>query len=362
MSHHNHNNTTWKQYDLVGWKSVVVLFLLLLIPAAVTVAQSGGFSGAFTRMGFGPRGMAMGNALGTVTQEGVYAHYNPALAAGATGNQIDFSTALMSFDRSLNAVNATFSLPPVAGLNVGLLNANVNDIDGRTASGYHTDYLSTHEYQLFAAFGINASSRISLGATVKLHLANFYEDISNATGAGFDLGMVVRPAGTWRIGFAVQDIITEYTWNTTALYGAQGGRNRNDPFPTRFRFSTSYFFTEWDLLLSSEFEIQQQSAEYRRRQVASGSIPPQNTSITEEVTTNSRQFRIGAAWAAHERITLRGGWEIMDLDFMEETSKISTGFSVHLPYDALRPSVDYAFIREPLGIAGIHVLALRLYL
>ena len=341
---------------------LIVMLLILVCATREAVAQSGGFSGAYTRMGFGPRGMAMGNAIGTVTREGIYGHYNPALAAYSNGNQIDLSTAIMDFDRSLHSVNVTFPLPPNAGLNIGLLNANVYNIDGRTTSGYHTEYLSTHEFQLFAAFGISISPRVKIGVSAKLHLASYLDAIDNTTGAGFDIGMIVEPLPDWRIGFTIQDIISEYSWDTNNIYGTLGGRSRNDPIPVRFRFSSSYTIAAWGLLLSSEFEVQRQMSEYSRLQSVSTALPPQNTRSTDKLNTSSNQFRLGAAWIAHERITLRGGWEVLDLDFISETQKISTGFSVHLPYDTLKPSVDYAFIREPLGISGMHVLSLRLSL
>ncbi len=345
-------------YDRLA--AILVIFLVLFMPLQEVMAQSGGFSGAYTRMGFGARGMAMGNAMGTVSQEGIFGHYNPALASYSFENQIDIGTALMSFDRSLHSFNITFPLPPNAGLNIGLLNANVYDIDGRTSSGYHTEMLSTHEFQLFAAFGINVSPRVRLGAAAKLHYAKLYESIDNATGAGFDIGMIAEPITNWRLGFSIQDIISEYSWNTNPLYGTLGGRNRNDALPVRFRMSSSYHFADFGLVVSSEFEILRLKSEYQRFQHTGGSVPPQNTTTNENVTTNSRQFRVGASWEAHERITLRGGWEIMDLDFVKETHKLSAGFSVHLPYDVMSPSVDYAFVREPLGIAGMHVLSLRL--
>jgi hypothetical protein len=341
---------------------VLLAALMAWIPVQDTLAQSGGFSGAYTRMGFGARGMAMGNAMGTVTQEGVFSHYNPALAAFATGNQIDLGTALMSFDRSLHSLNVTFPLPPSAGLNIGLLNANVYDIDGRTSSGYHTEMLSTHEFQLFAAFGISLSPRVHLGISAKLHYASFLDDIDNATGAGFDIGLITEPVQNWRIGLAVQDLISSYTWNTNPVYGTLGGRNRSDPIPVRFRFSTSYRLPDFGLIVSSEYEIQRQESEIVERTQAGGVVPPRNTSRLNDITTNSQLFRIGAAWHAHERFTVRGGWEIMDLDYVAETHKLSAGFSVHLPYDAMSPSVDYAFVREPMGIAGMHVLTLRLSL
>ena len=342
-----------------------MLVMLLLIPLLAlqdAEAQSGGFSGAYTRMGFGARGMAMGNALGTVSQEGVFAHYNPALASYASNNQVDLSTALMSFNRSLHSLNVTFPLPPKAGLNIGLLNANVYDIDGRTSSGYHTGMLSTHEFQLFAAFGLQIAPRFRLGVSAKLHHANFYSNISNTTGAGFDIGLIAEPLNHWRIGFTIQDLISEYTWNTNPIYGTLGGRNRSDPLPVRHRFSSSILFPQAGLLVSSEFEIQRQSAEYQRFEYLDNRIPSQNATQTENVTTGSLLFRIGAAWSAHERVTLRGGWEIMDLEYIVETQKFSAGLSVHLPYDLMSPSVDYTFVREPLGIAGMHVVSLRLSL
>ncbi len=343
-------------------RTALWVVIIAWIPVQDTLAQSGGFSAAYTRMGFGARGMAMGNAMGTVTQEGVFSHYNPALAAFATGNQIDLGTALMSFDRSLHSLNVTFPLPPSAGLNIGLLNANVYDIDGRTSSGYHTEMLSTHEFQLFAAFGISLSPRVHLGISAKLHYASFFDDIDNATGAGFDIGLIAEPVRNWRIGLAVQDLISSYTWNTNPLYGTLGGRSRSDPIPVRFRFSSSYALPDLGLIVSSEYEVQRQESEIIERVHAGGVVPPRNTSRLDDVTTSSQLFRIGAAWHAHERLTVRGGWEIMDLDYVAETHKLSAGFSVHLPYDAMRPSIDYAFVREPMGIAGMHVLTLRLFL
>lgn len=343
-------------------RMALLLFFILILPVPEVCAQSGGFSGAFTRMGFGPRGMAMGNALTTVSREGIYAHYNPALSSYIEEMQFDLSSALMSFDRNLHAINTTFFLPPSAGLNIGLLNAHVKNIDGRTSSGYHTENLSTNEFQLFAAFGIGLSPRVKLGASVKLHLSSLHKEIDHATGAGFDLGLIIQPISSWRIGIIAQDLISDYSWNTTSIYGTQDGRTRRDPFPVRFRIGTSQYFASWNLLLSSEFEIQRQRSEYQHTQIIAGSTPPQSVQRTENITTSSQLFRIGVSWAAHERLTIRGGWEILDLEFVNETYKLSTGFSVHLPYDAYSPSIDYAFVREPLGISSMHVLALRIVL
>ena len=340
----------------------IILLFAILIPFSELHAQSGGFSGNFTRMGFGPRGMAMGNAMGTVTSEGIYAHYNPALASFVNNTQIELGTAIMAFDRSLHNLSATFSLPPSAGLNIGLINANVDNIDGRNTSGYHTDYLSTNEFQFFTAFGIALSERIRIGASVKLHLANYHNSLKNASGAGFDLGMIAEPLANWRIGLSVQDLLSEYSWNTVPIYGTQGGRNRSDAFPVRLRLGSSYYLAKYHLLISSEMEWQIQRSEYVEQSAGNDILPPQNRSSATTLTGSSTLLRFGAAWKAHERFTIRAGWEVTDLEYLSETHKISTGFSIHLPYDALKPSVDYAYVHEAGGIPGMHVMALRLTL
>ena len=337
-----------------------LIFISILGFAEVIQAQSGGSSGAYTRMGFGPRGMAMGDAMASVTNQGIYAHYNPALAASASGNQIDLSTAAMQFDRSLNALNATFTLPPNAGLNIGLINANVRDIDGRTQSGYHTDYMSTHEFQVFAAFGLKISDQVHLGVGIKGYLANFHESVSNATGAGFDIGMLIKPVQNVQIGVTAQDLLAAYRWDTSDLYGSQNARNRTDNFPTRFKIAGSWLSPDGRLVISTEFEMRRLKSEILNNTPSTAFNPPQNRRLIETATTSASLGRVGASWLAHERITVRGGWQVGDFDIVAESHKPTAGFSVHLPFDKLEPSVDYAFVREPTGIANMHVLALRL--
>lgn len=350
--------------DVVVKKMTVITFGLVLIAvlglADIVRSQSGGSGGVYTRMGFGPRGMAMGDALASVTHQGIYAHYNPALAASASGNQIDMSSAVMRFDRSLHSLNATFSLPPSAGLNVGLINANVNSIDGRSQSGYHTDYLSTHEFQVFAAFGLQVSERVHLGVGIKGYLANFHKDLSNATGAGFDLGLLIKPVNNIQIGLTAQDFLSAYRWDTTELYGTQNARNRNDRFPTRFKIAASWLSNDERLVIASEFEIRRLNSEINRQSVLGDLNPPQNRSLIETVTTSNSVGRFGVSWLVHERITLRSGWQVGDFEMIAESHKPAAGFSVHLPFDKFQPSVDYAFVREPTGVSNMHVFALRL--
>lgn len=345
-----------------------VLIAGLAIPQYVQ-AQNGGFAGAYSRMGLGPRGMAMGNAMTSTTTEGIYAKYNPALAASVGEDiQLDFSSALLPFDRQLNSISGAFSLSSPtdtaqskAGLNITLLNARVTDIDGRTVSGYPTSKLSTNEMQLLTSFGIQMGPRLQSGVGIKINYANFHEDVSSAVSLGVDIGMLYNILPNWSVGFTIQDLLSSYNWNTDQLYGMQNSQNNNDNFPTRFKFGTTYQVDQ-QLAFSAEYEIRRQSSDVESVSVSSGIGAPTPVTNTEELITSSSQLRFGGRYAIHERLTLRTGWSFEDLDNRSYSGRFSAGFSVHLPLDAFQPSIDYAFIREAGNFSNMHVFAIRIML
>lgn len=328
---------------LIAYSSKVnpgILFFLLcfLIVPVLSTAQPSGFAGSFTRLGFGPRGMAAGNAIIATAEAGVYGYYNPALAAYAkSGSQVDISTSLMSFDRSLNSLSGTFRLPPSAGLQIALLNANVTDIDGRTADGYFTGELATHEYQLMTYFGIKVHEKVAGGIGVKLNMADYHTDISNATGAGFDIGIIYNASERLSMGAAVKDLLASYTWSSGELYGDESLGESTENFPVQVNIGGSYNIQSQILIaLNYGWLI-----------------------LNDE---RFRQLKVGGSWIVHERISLRGGWQIDDLENIEVANRPSAGFSVHLPFDLLQTSVDYAFLPEPNRISSMHVFGLRFQL
>lgn len=353
-----HKNHTFRRNSI----TLAAITVLVFISSAPSFAQNGGYVGSYTRMGFGPRGMAMGNAMTSVEDEGIYAHYNPALAAGVTGNQIDISAAAMTFNRSLNALNITFKLPPDAGLNIGILNAGVGSIDGRSNSGYHTENFSTQEYQFFTDFGIRLTTKLQAGIGIKFSYANFYQSVPSALGTGFDIGILYHPVPRLAVGFAVQDLLSYYRWDTQKLYNTTGSLQTKDKFPTRIKLGVSYRMLKDKLIVAADFENRIQYADALSYQISDNAGNPSQYLVSHSVSNNSRQLRFGAAYRLDKRFTVRAGWQWNDLQNPGNSGTPSAGFSIHLPFDKFSPSIDYAFIREPNGIAFMHVFALRLLL
>lgn len=337
----------------------VMLAAATLFLADTAAAQSGGFAGSYSRMGIGARGIGAGNVFTSTVFDGIYAHYNPALAAFNRGNQIDLSSSLMTFDRMMNSVNATFSLPPNAGINAGILHAGVSDFDGRTLSGYPTDRFSINDYQLFVAFGLRANQRLNLGFAAKVVHASYFDDVNRPWGFGIDLGLTYRLATGLSLGIAIQDILTSLSWDTSDLYGTAGSTRKDDRFPTRYKFALSYVLPNQKIMLGTEYEIRTQRSDVITANIATGTGSPRIVRSTDQIITSSSQYRVGSVYHLHERFSLRAGLQILDFDYIEESIQYSAGFSVHLPFDRFSPSVDYAVVQEADGVSLMHVFALR---
>ncbi len=339
------------------------LFALLVILASgeYLFAQNGGFAGAATRVGYGPRALSMANAFTATTSEGIYPYYNPALIAEPTGfKQLDLSVSSLEFDRVYQTIGTNFKLPPNAGISIGLIRTGVKDIDERSLSGYPLGSFDISEYQLFTAFGIKFSPKFNAGIGFKLNYAKYHSELPGATALGVDLGLLYKISDHLNFGFTIQDMLANYSWNSSSLYGSDQSRNVVNVFPTRYKMGLSYQRNEFTL--STEFEVQSYISEVTSRELfIDGSSTPSIIETTEEISTGSGIFRIGGSWKAHKRFSLRGGYKIMDTSNMKSGS-LSTGFSVYLPFDTFSPSIDYAFVIEPYNVANMHVFALRLHL
>ena len=342
------------------YKQFILLIVLICSFPYLANAQNGGFAGATTRIGFGPRGLGMGNALTAVTNQGTYGYYNPALSAiPISGPQIDLTVASLDFDRELQTISAAVALPPKAGISFYLLRAGVQDIDGRTLSGFHTDFFNTNEFQLATAFGIRFNNNFYGGFGLKINVADLADDLSTETNFGLDFGLLAKITPKINVAFTVQDLISEYTFNSQSLFNSNQSQNVTNAFPTRIKFASAFQEDKW--VLTSEFEVRVQRSEIVEREVILFDGTPDIVENVSEINTSSTLLRFGGAYDIHERLTLRSGYRFTDLTDPSSRS-FSAGFSVHLPFDKFSPSIDYAFVSEPFQISDIHIFALRLNL
>jgi hypothetical protein len=301
---------------------------LILLGVQLSFSQAAGRAGVFARMGFGARGMGMGNAMTAVVQGDVLSYYNPAAPAFGTVRHAGVSFGLLSLDRYLNFLNFTQPIQPTGGLSVGLINAGVRDIDGRDGDGENTGTYSTYENQVTLSFSNRVDNDVSIGVTMKLYHSKLFEEVTTTT-VGFDGGILVRPAAPLTIGFVLQDIGSKYKWNTKDVNSS--GRETDDKFPMLKRLGLAY------------------------------SLPGERGVVAvdlEHTSGGSVMMRGGVEYSPEEHITLRGGADRIDFGDDATGVKPTFGFTVINPIDGWTPSLSYAYSGESFAPRGFHMITL----
>jgi len=206
-------------------------------------ADYAGYSGAFLRMGTSARSLAMGSGFTAEIDQGFSAYHNPASVAFLNKRQLAFSHHGLNLDRRLMMSSISTSIPPTAGLGVAWVSSGVDNIQGRSTSGYKTQILSTSEDAIFISFAQRITPWLALGINVKIlnHQLPMNESQLAGKGTGFDIGFMVLPEEKLRFAFMIQDLNTNYQWNTGQVFEGEG-RIYKESFPTMYRLGTTFTF------------------------------------------------------------------------------------------------------------------------
>jgi hypothetical protein len=306
---------------------ISVTLLLVLGIAASAPAQLAGEPGAFARMGFGARGMAMGNAMSAVVTGDIASYYNPALLPFAETRQGSASMGMLSLDRSLNFLTYAMPLPPKAGLAVSLINAGVSNIDGRDGDGQQTGALRTSENVAFLSFAIAFSPQFSAGVSAKLHYYHLYTDVSSTT-FGFDFGALYKVTSALSAAVTIRNVSSRYKWDTASLFG-QSGQTSEARFPTLTTAGVAYQLGDDLGVVSGEVEFSDK---------------------------NTILARAGYEITPIPEVSARFGVDRLDLKNNGDGYKPSIGFTFRKPLGGWTPQIHYAFIVEPFSPEDVHII------
>ncbi len=218
-------------------------YLIIIITSLSFAADYAGYSGAFLRMGTSARSLAMGSGFTAEIDQGFSAYHNPASVAFLNKRQLAFSHHGLNLDRRLMMSSISTGLPPTAGLGVAWVSSGVDNIQGRSTSGKKTQILSTSEDAIFISFAQRITPWLALGINVKIlnHQLPMNESQLAGKGTGFDIGFMVLPEEKLRFAFMIQDLNTNYQWNTGQVFEGEG-RVYKESFPTMYRLGTTFTF------------------------------------------------------------------------------------------------------------------------
>jgi opacity protein-like surface antigen len=297
--------------------------------------------GAFSRMGFGPRGIGMGNSFSAVTEGNLSAYYNPALSAFQEGNFFQASYTFLSLDRSLNFISFTrkfdfFSKHDTtkavggAGLTLGLINSGVSNIDGRDNNGNQTGELSTSQNLFFLGIADRVSAKFAFGIMAKFYHYSLYQSITS-TAFGIDLGALYKINSHFNLAVVFTDINTKYKWDSSPIFQEQGTVIENK-FPLLKKIALSYYNKNIGLLTDVELE-------------------------SSNAQTNI--LRAGIEYNIHENLYIRGGIDQFNLSNGDFPVKPSLGFSYLYSLNGIKVGVEYAFMIEEYSPSSRNVVGLN---
>ena len=325
-----------------------ISLLIIIVPfwgiAQPKFSKISSMPGAFSRMGFGARGIGIGNAMSSVIEGNIVSYYNPALIVYQENNSFQTSYSFLSLDRSLNFLNFTKRFEfysakdslvenpkprATAGISLGIINAGVGKIDGRDNQGIKTGDLSTSENQFFLGLANKFSEKFSIGISIKFYYYKLYEEISTNS-VGFDAGVLYRINEQWNVSLMIADINSKYKWDTAPVYELQGSTNE-DKFPVLKKVGVSYRNINLGLIASAEFE-------------------------SSNAETNILRF--GAEYNLIENLFVRGGVDQFNLSNSDFPPKPALGFSYFKEFGNVKFGVDYAFMIEQYSPYDRHIVGL----
>jgi len=313
-----------------------VSFMLLVIGVSTTCfAQLGGRPGSFSRLGFGARGIGMGNALTAVTTGDVVGYYNPALSPWAAYRNISASFGILSLDRNLNFISYAQPLAPRAGLSAGIINAGVSDIDGRDSDGEQTGALKTSENLIFMSFANRFQSGFAIGITIKLLYYHLYTDVSTTT-VGIDVGLLMPVSNVLTVAATIRDINSKYQWDTSELYG-QSGNTTKETFPLLYTLGAAYKIP--DLFGSDD----------------TNAIMAADIELSDQKTLIGR---VGVELPLIPEVSLRAGLDRIDFKEKGNGVRPSFGFSARQDLGNWTPALHYTFVLEAFSPSPTHIVSL----
>ena len=266
--------------------------------------------------------MAMGGGFTAAIDPGFPGYHNPAAVAFLDKRSGSVLHHFLPLDRYLVSASFSTKLPPTGGLGIGIVNAGVDEIDGRNAAGHQTGTFSTEEYGVYVSFANELVSGLSLGVNVKM----FYQTLPmerkvSGKGTGVDAGILYRRSKNFEMGLVIQDWDAAYAWNTGDVFEEKGS-TYEDRFPLQVRAGFVYRPGSIDVI-----------GDYTYFRVG------------EHVSAH--RLRAGGEYRPIERVAVRAG-----MNNFSPTVGLGLNYTLLQRDDAY---VDYAFILGRRGEGLTHV-------
>ncbi len=188
---------------------ILCFFLQFSVTYAQSVSRAGTSAASFLKIGVGGRGLGMGEAVTTLTEDVTAVYWNPAGLAASSSTQILLNhfdyIADISYDYI--AISLPFKGVGNIGLHFGYL--GMPDIERTTINEPmgNGEMVSASSYSAGISFARNLTDRFAIGTTLKMIQENLWH--TDATGYAMDIGITYRTIfNNIKIGMSISNFGT----------------------------------------------------------------------------------------------------------------------------------------------------------
>ncbi|MFC1481871.1 hypothetical protein ACFL6E_06480 [Candidatus Neomarinimicrobiota bacterium] len=263
------------------------LLIIAVIGGVVcaSASTSGGYAGAFARIGLDARQYALAGAVVADINTGYLANGNPASAVFVERLEFGFSHMALPLDRSLQSLSIGFHLPPQAAVSLSYLAAGDDNIQGRNSLGQRTELLEYKDQQVMLSFANQVTDRISVGINAKLLLTQVGPE--NARGFAIDAGLLYHTPKGFNVGCKIENLTGSESWSVAL---DRGENVYQDYLPLIFSIGTRVPWWHFAFLVQLDAFIPRIEQDSK---MALGTLVPQYHIAVEETIANRVFARIG---------------------------------------------------------------------
>jgi hypothetical protein len=283
--------------------------MFISVPFCLAGQGQGGLPGAFLRTGAGARAWGMGRTFTAVSDDAATGYWNPAGSADLERFEIHGTYSSLSLDRANNYISAIIPVSKkVNPIGISWLSYSIDDIEGRDFTGRITETFEKSQNAFFLSHGISISKKLYLGINYKYFLHHLYNN--NASGFGYDFGILLSPSPKLRFGAVIQDISSHLKWNTDSKI--------KETIPRVARAGISFIPFKYPVLFCADYE---------------------------KIQYNYGTLHFGCEMNIIKYLSLRAGFN--DEDF-------TIGGSLKIPNYYYDLQLDYCFIKDPIDQSYNH--------
>ncbi len=339
------------------WKIIILITIVLILDNRKSLAEEpyrvGTTTANFLEIGYGPAGIAMGDAYVSVVNDLSAVYWNPAGLAFMENNEARFILQPWLVDANLSFVAVGIPITGIGTIALNIIHMGYGDMEVTTLSSQDGtgELFDANEFAATLSYGRAITDWFAFGAGVKYISSQIWYVTGSAV--AFDLGIIVKtsflspegkPRNGLRIGMSVSNYGTKMRYegidllNPIDILPDENGNYRD--VPGQFHLSS----WELPLIFRVGVSIKPIVIENQSLTLAVDALHPNNNS--ESVNMG---MEYGLNMPAFGQLFLRAGYKALFMESTEYGLTLGAGFTRSLLRNT---SIHFNFAYRDLGVLG----------